>query len=47
MKSNFDTVAFQRKARKKLSEEYLSDPKKFRTRLKKVNQSKLSSKAKQ
>lgn len=47
MKANFNAVAFQRKARKKLSEEYLSDPKKFRARLKKVNQSKLSSKAKE
>ncbi|MGE0268060.1 MAG: hypothetical protein AB7S78_06365 [Candidatus Omnitrophota bacterium] len=46
MKANFKAVAFQRKARKKLSEEYLSNPKEFRTRLKKVKKVKLSLNAK-
>ena len=36
MKADFDAVAFQRRVRKKLSEEYCLDSKKFRSRLKKL-----------
>lgn len=46
MKVNFDSVAFQRRVRRKLTEEYRADPKKFRVRLKKAVQSKASSKIK-
>lgn len=41
MKKKFDAVEFQRKARARLSREYLENPKKFRDKLKAKYSSKL------